>query len=118
MIWPQNYPSNALGSDTYVKDVSDGINTYAYYHDKRDQAGAIVPWDCFRLRNQPSGNGSIKIDVKALIDTIDSDEFSGSGEWYIPDIQLGSENKHSKGKAEINKFNMELNGHKINLNNN
>lgn len=116
MIWPQSYPSDALAANTYVKDVSDGFNTYLYYHDTRNQGGAIVPWDAFVLKNQPSAGGSMSINIKALIDTISNSQFSGSGGWYIPDIQLGSENQNSAGKAEISKFDMNLNGNIINLN--
>jgi len=116
MIWPQSYPSDALAANTYVKDVSDGFNTYLYYHDTRNEGGVIVPWDAFVLKYQPSAGGSMSINIKALINTISNSQFSGSGEWYIPDIQLGSENQNSAGKAEISRFDMNLNGNMINLN--
>jgi hypothetical protein len=109
MIWPH---SSSYAPGQYVKDVSDGFNTYAYYHGSKSYG----PWDAFVLKNQPSAGGSMSINIKALINTISNSQFTGSGEWYIPDIQLGSENQNSAGKLEISKFDMNLNGNIINLN--
>ncbi len=113
MIWPQSTSSPA--SNTYVKDVSDGFNTYAYYHATRNEGGQTVPWDAFVLKNQPSGGGSLRIDIKALMSAISNSQFSGSGEWYIPDIQLGNENTNGIGKTRITMFDMNLNGNIVSL---
>jgi hypothetical protein len=112
MIWLQAHPSNAPGY--YVKDVSDGFNTYAYYHGSKSYG----PYDVFVLKNMPNPNkaASMTINIKALIETINNYQFSGSGEWYIPDIQLGNENIYSAGKTEITKFDMNLNDNIISLN--
>jgi hypothetical protein len=116
MIWLQNYPANAESHDAFVKDVNDTFNTYEYYHDSRREGSQQVPWDCFILKNQSAKNGSIKINIKALTDNISTNEFYGSGSWYIPDIQFGNENTNGIGAIYISQFDMNINNYNVSLN--
>lgn len=104
MIWP-------IGDATpYGKQiVNDGINDYYYTHDNRGW-----PWDVFILKNQPTlvvnQVYTHKVNIKALIDTINNNEFRNNGDWQIPGIEFGDEIYLGSGSIEISQFNIELNG--------
>lgn len=115
MIW---IDTNA-GTSSSCKagqDVSDGINTYTYCHDPSSKGW---PWDAFILKPKQSNpivgqTYTHKVNIKALIDTINNPEFTGHDAWYIPDTQLGSENENGVGAIEISKYILNVNGRMIN----
>jgi hypothetical protein len=112
MIWVQS--SQDPGSVTYIKDVSDGYNTYKYYQGTRNEGGTNVPYDAFVLKSQPSTSSKavITIDIKKLMNSITR---TLNGSWYVPDIQLGNENVHGSGSLELTGLNAKVNGNSISI---
>ncbi len=107
MIFIQYSHPDILPDSWYVKDVSDGINTYKYYFTNSKD----WPWGGFVLKSQ-ANQSNFKINIKALMDTV---SYNLNGGWMIPDIQLGSESENGIGSISISKLNIELNGNTISL---
>ncbi len=115
MIWIHG-TTNLIG-DTFIKDVSDGYNTYGYYKGTRNG----IPWHVFILKSRTNipyeptlnQNYEININIKSLMTNVTS----LNGSWYIPGFELGCENSASKGTTSgeitINSYEVEINGTKI-----
>lgn len=107
MIWITGHIDDA----EYVKDISDGTNTYGYYRRNPD-AGLNYGWHAFILNKQ--GGTTFKVDIKKLLDQI-PDRVSGN--WIVQGIELGNEIYDGTGRIEINKYVTTLNGQEVDSSN-
>ena len=119
MIWLQGYEAHTGPT------VTDGINTY-HVQNLRNE---VWPRRLFMLDNPPSGGGSIKIDIKKLINTLptivkqDGTTYTLDGNWVVDGIHFGNETScgtscflgTSVGQTNITKYDMEINGSTISL---
>jgi hypothetical protein len=94
--WSQNQPSRYLKGS-----YSDGDNTYRQYSWTKSDGNAYYS---FLLTPSP-GMTSRPINLKALIDHIQPEK-----NWYISEVELGTEVWNGAGAVELTTYYVELNG--------
>jgi hypothetical protein len=99
MVWLDWTLSQPASSFKGVR--SDGANDYAYYAWKKKDS---FDYNSFLLKARPSSTVS-SIDLKALIDLVRPDE-----NWYISEVELGTEVWDGSGAIDLTTFYLELNG--------
>ena len=92
-------------SDTYRGDFTDGINTYQLYSFVMSDGRLYYS---FIMKDKSQLNAQHTVDARKLLDNLPLDS-----SWYIHGVELGNEIVSGSGKIEINKFNINLNGHEL-----
>ncbi len=103
MIWLQY--TFGQPSDTYTGDVSDGLNTYAFY--SFTMANGRLYY-AFLLKEQTPLKAEHKVDAKKLMDNLRLNP-----DWYLHGVELGNEVVIGSGAIEISKNDINLNGHHL-----
>ncbi len=91
--------------DTYQGDFTDGINSYRLY--SWTMADGRLYFS-FMMVGDPLLSSEHTVDAKRLLDKL-----TLNPNWYLLGIQLGNEVLDGSGKIEIDKYSLELNGHRL-----
>ena len=100
MVWLDE--NSAQPSSKYLGKCTDGINTYKKYWWTRTGDG--LEYRSFLLDN-PGGVLRQPVNLKALIDLVKPDI-----DWYVSEVELGTEIWDGSGTIEVKTFQIEING--------
>ncbi len=92
-------------ADSYEGDFTDGNNSYLLYSWVTSEGRLYAS---FIMKGEPQYQGQHIVDAKALLDQLDLEPT-----WYVLGVQFGSEIVNGSGRIQINKLNINVNGHKL-----